>query len=435
MFNKSNPSVLQLDGDLVRVLTVKRNKTEFSVVKASETKLENIRELAAGFEKKEVALLFPRELAVIRLLEIAGDSKESLQAAIAVEIEDGLPFAKETVAWDSEVLGIKNNKTSILFAVTSDGNIREYAKNILPAGLYTEGIVPSSLALYEAYRLSGSYTKESVLIVEQGKARADIVVVENDRLVASRGFNTKENGPEILENIKQTLASLEHGNTPAKKIIISSSCGKQAELKSSLEKMTGLKVEELLLPEESEKQLKNAGAAGRNWNLLLGTALVVLGFSKFSLDLSKNSLQKTEKMSAIRFAKRLSYIGIASLLFLSIVLGFANGCKRKEVDTLRTELSALSVLSGKQWSQTVEQVFKAVPANLILSELNIDNKGDIILRGNGQTRQDITHFLDSLNKVRGFSAQLGYANDIQTGKKQTVQFQMKIEQKYNAVKK
>jgi hypothetical protein len=123
------------------------------------------------------------------------------------------------------------------------------------------------------------------------------------------------------------------------------------------------------------------------------------------------------------------------MLLVSLTLSLVNGCKRKEVDSLRNELGTLNALAGKQWSRTIQLIFKAVPDSLILAELNIDNKGDIVLRGNAETRHDITVFLDTLNKLRGFNAQLGYANDIQAGSRQMVQFQMKIQQRYNTVEK
>ncbi|OGF47335.1 MAG: hypothetical protein A2452_13120 [Candidatus Firestonebacteria bacterium RIFOXYC2_FULL_39_67] len=435
MFKSGNPSVLQIDGDTVRVLTVKKNKADFSMVKAFEIKLGNISELPLKLEKKSVSLLFPRELSVMRTLEISDEKKESIPAAIASEIEDGLPFAKETVSWDSVVTGKIKNKNSLLFAATSSGSINEYAKKLLNSGFSLETIIPSSIALYEAFRISKSYTKEPVLILAQGNDRVDIIVIENDVIIASRGFKTKEIGAEIIDNLKQTLDSVERGNTPVKKIIISSGSGKQAELMESVKKISGVIIEELKLPDALMSEIKSKGASGSGWELLIGMALMVTGFSKLSLDLSKNTLQKTEKLTAIRFAKRVSYGVVSSMLLLSLSLNLVNGCKRKEVDGLRTELSTLSVLSGKQWSQTIQVIFKAVPGRLILSEFNIDSKGDIFLRGNAETRKEITVFLDTLNKLRGFKAELGYANDIQAGNKQMVQFQMKIQQKYNPVKR
>jgi len=432
---KNNPSVLQLDGDIVKILTVKKNKSDISVIKALEVKTGRLSEVYQKTEKEEVSLLFPRELSVIRLLEVLNENKESIPAAVSAEIEDGLPFAKESVSWDYEILGKKNNKTNVLFAATSKDSIKVYAKDILSAGMELEGIIPTSIALYEAFMLSKSYTKEAVLILEQGKDRVDIIVIENELLIVSRGFKTNEKTPDIYENIKQTLDSVGRGNTSVKKIIVSSSCGKEAELAENIKKITEMKVEILKLPAALEKELEKAGVSVEGWNLLFGTALVALGLSKFNIDLSRNTLQKTEKMSAIRLVKRVSYWTVSFMLLLSVGLNMVNGCKRKEVDNLRTELSTLSVLSGKHWSQTVQQIFKAVPDRLFLSEFNIDNKGDIILRGNAEKRQDITVFLDNLNKIRGFSAQLGYANDIQAGNKQVVQFQMKILQKYNTVKK
>ena len=434
MFRKNNPSVLHIDGDTVRVITAVKNKTGFSILGAFEAVPGKIQNITLKLEKKQISLLFPRELAVIRNLEIAEENKESLPVAIAAEIEDGLPFAKEKVSWDSEILGKKNNKSNGLFAATSRDSINEYTKNLRSNGLELEAIIPSSLALYEVYRISKAYTKEPVLLVLQGRERTDIVVVENDLIITSRGFKTRGENGEIIENIKQTLDSVVRSNILIKKIIIGSSLPDSSTLKEKINKLPGIEAEELKLPDAVLGELKILGAEGNGWELLVGMVLIELGFSKLNLDLGKNTLQKTEKLSTIRFIKRSSYAVISFMLFLSLVLGIVNGCKRTEVDGLRAELSTLSVLAGKQWSQTVRAIFNAVPGRVILSEFNIDNKGDIVLRGNAETSQDVTAFLDTLNKVRGFNAKLGYANDIQAGNKQTVQFQMKIQQKYNMVK-
>ncbi|OGF50818.1 MAG: hypothetical protein A2231_04165 [Candidatus Firestonebacteria bacterium RIFOXYA2_FULL_40_8] len=431
MFKKYNPSVMQIDGDIVRVLTAKKNKSDFSIIKTYEVKLSELKEFSAKIEKKQFSLLFPRELAVIRTLDVSKKTKESIPGLVASEIEDGLPFAKETVSWDSEMLG----NSTLLFAATSSDSINGYTRSILDAGLSLEALIPSSIALYEIFKISPLYTKEPVLLLEQGKDRTDIIVIENDLIVASRGFRTKGSGTELIDNLKQTLLSVGRSNSPVKKIFVSSTSGKTAELKESIKKVTETDVEELVLPASLLREITSTGAKADGWNLLLGMLLVVLGFSNLNLDLSKNTLLKTEKLTAIRFAKRVSYSLISVMLLLSLFMGVVNGCKRKEVDSLRSEFSSLSVLAGKQWSPAAQLIFKAVPNKTVLSEFNIDSKGDIVLRGNAENRQEITVFLDTLNKLRGFNAQLGYANDIQAGNKQMVQFQMKIQQKYNAVKK
>jgi hypothetical protein len=66
---------------------------------------------------------------------------------------------------------------------------------------------------------------------------------------------------------------------------------------------------------------------------------------------------------------------------------------------------------------------------MILNEVSCDTKGDVTLRGTVEARTELTKTLDMINRIAGFNAQLGFANEINVGSKQLVQFQITITQR------
>ena len=101
----------------------------------------------------------------------------------------------------------------------------------------------------------------------------------------------------------------------------------------------------------------------------------------------------------------------------------------KQGSDLCAELSTLGGLSGRSWSRVLVDISKAVPSEVVLNELTSDNRGDVTARGTSVTRQGVTTFLENLNKMPGYSAELAFANDAGAGAKLSVQFQMKIRQR------
>ena len=114
--------VMEIFGNSVKTLILKKkDRDNFTIVETLEIKEENteklktaLMNLSSKFNGSKVSLVFPRELMVLRSLPVSSPAADVVSLSVEKEIEEGLPFSKETALWDAEVV-----KGTVLLAATS----------------------------------------------------------------------------------------------------------------------------------------------------------------------------------------------------------------------------------------------------------------------------------------------------------------------------
>ena len=417
MFEK-NFNIVELVNGSARLLSVRRkDKSGFHVLQAAEYPSGLNKALMRG----AVTVMLPRENCVIRTLELKTEGA-ALQAEVLNEAEEGLPFEKEKSLWDSAVMSSAGGKTDVLFSAASSDLFKSFLKPVQPFEKQGLSIVPSTIGLFDLLRRGGAAANGTCMAVYLSKDRFELLVSRNGVIIFSRGASVSEE-PDASAAVKAAAEALAVTGIISEKILSNS-----PELNAKLEK-SGMKTALLSLPPELAAGLKSAGADPGNFALCAGIASALTGHGALKLNLNSNRAQEGRSKDMLAILKKAGFAVSALFLALTAILFFMAKSAEKQAAELRSGLSSLGGLSGRAWSRVLVDVSKAVPSEVILNELSSDNKGDLTARGSSATRQGVTVFLENLNKLPGYSAELAFANDAGTGAKLAVQFQMKIRQR------
>ncbi|MEI7904396.1 MAG: PilN domain-containing protein [Candidatus Firestonebacteria bacterium] len=415
---RNKVDIVELDGKLLRLISVKKEKDTFSLVRAEEVVNYKPGGIKIG---PEFGLLYPREQCLIRELLLKGSEAE-IAAAVKKEADESLPYDRDEVLWDAETISASGSDKTVLFAAASEETVRKYTGLLGLKSHAGISIFPTTLALYELLRMNKVDFKEPSVALYLSSERADLLICGKGSIKFSRGWKLAEK-VEALSEVKQAVEAFARAGTTVKKAFSNSK-----ELNTLLAS-AGFETSLLTLPSGLSSELKTAGVEPSGFGLLAGTAAAALDLGAVRLDLNRNKIESGIKPDTLLLVKKISYVLSAALLFFSLVFFWLSKNSEAKTEACRIELSRLGALSGKPWSQVLTKLYKAVPDGAVLNELSSDIKGEVTLRGVAVSRASVTALLENLNKAPGFAAELGFANEINTGSKQAVQFQMKIRQR------
>ena len=417
MFEK-NFHIIELLNGSARLLSVRRkDKSGLQVVLAAEYPAG----LGKAILRGAVSVVLPRENCVVRTLEVKSEGA-ALQAEILKEAEEGLPFEKEKSLWDSAVMSSAGGKAFVLFSAVSSEQLKIFLKPVQPFEKQGLSVTPSTIGLFELLRFSGAVSNGTSMAVYLSKGRFELLVSKNGVIIFSRGASVSEE-PDPSAAVKAAAEALERAGVVPEKVFSNS-----VELNAKLEKL-GMKTALLSLPTELSAGLKSAGADPGSFALCAGIASAITGHGGLKVNLNSNRAQGDRSKDMLAALRKAGFAASALFLALTAVFFVMAKSAEKQAAELRTGLSSLGGLSGKSWSRVLVDISRAVPSEVILNELSSDNKGDMTARGSSATRQGVTVFLENLNKLPGYSAELAFANDAGSGVKLAVQFQMKIRQR------
>ncbi len=418
MFEK-NINIIELENGSARLLSVqKKDKNSFKVCRAAELSVSEFNKLTL---RGSTTVILPRDKCVARTLDIKAEGA-ALQAEILRESEEGLPFERDRALWDSAAMSSAGGRTLVFFSAVSSEQVKAFLKPVQTLGKRAVILAPSTVALYELLRLTGPAKSGICLAVYLTKARFDILAAGKEAVLFSRGALLAEE-PDILSAVKASVEALGRSG-----IVFETIYSNSAELNGKLE-TAGFKTVLLSLPPEIAAELKAAGVEPANFGICAGMASAVTGHGKLKIDLNRNSAKIGRSGGMLSYLRKLSFAISALFVVLSAVFFFMAKAAEKQGSDLCAELSTLGGLSGRSWSRVLVDISKAVPSEVVLNELTSDNRGDVTARGTSVTRQGVTTFLENLNKMPGYSAELAFANDAGAGAKLSVQFQMKIRQR------
>ncbi len=412
MVNKKSV-LLELSGSCVRALLLQKKDKQFAILKAKVFPVEPDKGITGAltalfleFPKEKITVLFPREKCVFRELEPKEKTPAALKETAEHEAEEGLPFGRENAVLD---YSFYKEKQAGILAAASCRDIDIFSGELMQLKAPPVSMVPTTFALFEAFRHSKEYTKEPSLLVFSNGERADIIACREGTIILSRGLEIRDG--KLEEEVKLTLKALEKD----KKIIT-------GVFTSGIEIKNGIK---LSLPGDFSQKtgLENIS---QDWFLLYGLFLAVTEKDMLILDLLKHVSGKKEGAPIYIKLLQMAAAACAAILVFSGIIYFLNNLASNELEDIKTELSGLEVQGGRKWAAAVSEIMNAVPDEVILNEMSGDNKGEINLKGTAKARKDITVFMDSLNRIRGLASELAFANELATGSGPVTQFMVKI---------
>jgi general secretion pathway protein L len=146
----------------------------------------------------DVALTFPRDLTIVREVQMPLSVKENLRTTVGYEMHKYIPLPPKDVYYDYLITKEDKNQQLIkilLFAIRrQDGDKLLILQEYLGQPISGIGVEPSAMAASLADSLNGRFTTTCVGLVHVGAAGGDVSVYDHGRLAFSRYVGSQGEG-------------------------------------------------------------------------------------------------------------------------------------------------------------------------------------------------------------------------------------------------
>ncbi|MFA5256393.1 MAG: pilus assembly protein PilM [Candidatus Omnitrophota bacterium] len=423
--------------------------------KSPEAAAEGVKKalLSLGFVPERVLLNIPRHLVTARFLKIPSIDAPEIDKIIKIESVKHLPYTDEKVIYGYRIIEKTEDGYSRILLVIAQASIIKDFMDILKRASVSgvKSFSLSSESLYLWHILAGEpEEKGNVMLANLGRSCVDIDVVEDGKLVFTRGAAYSANDPEKIENIIRQI-----------KISISTYQKESANSVSRIE-LTGSKEDvagcyqalskSLKLPVIIIDQTKNI-PINENVNAPEGDVSFtgLMGLSLKSDDIKINLLPESA-MEDARITNTKNTL-IAAILLISILVALAFGILIKKIHDKYVYLASISselkkmepkVAVAKKMIKDVSvtrqimarkplavDVFAEAcgitPAGMSLNTLDFESGKSLIIRGTAPALGDVLRYVTILENSPYFEGvKVKYANKRVSENKETTDFEINI---------
>jgi type IV pilus assembly protein PilM len=141
-----------------------------------------IRELVGrlGVAKSKVRYAISGQAAFIRFVKLPPLEDDNIEQLVTFEAQQHVPFPLEEVVWDYELLESSGEKECVIVAIKTDA-LDEINSAVNEAGILTQEVDVSPLAIYNAYLASYGKPEESTLLIDIGAKNSNLLYMEGGR--------------------------------------------------------------------------------------------------------------------------------------------------------------------------------------------------------------------------------------------------------------
>ncbi len=139
-----------------------------------------------NYKERFVVTSLKGEAVNLRFITFPLMSRSKLLNVLKLEIDKYLPFKREEVIFDVEILKREKRKMSVLIVGTKNFIVEERLSIIKEIGLEPYLITTDSLALIEAFKRSKLYKTETIALLDVGYSLSKLILIEKGMPFFSR---------------------------------------------------------------------------------------------------------------------------------------------------------------------------------------------------------------------------------------------------------
>jgi general secretion pathway protein L len=168
----------------------------------------------AGVRARRAHVGLPRRSVVAKAVELPLVPGADFRRMVGFELERHLPFPASEAVFDFELLDVTPGRPARVLLVAVERRLEERVRTLLrDAGLVPRHV---GVAIHSLARLAAPATRPGRLVLWLEEAEAELAVVANGRIVASRGFPLPADGEAraraLGDEIERTVGSLGEGD-------------------------------------------------------------------------------------------------------------------------------------------------------------------------------------------------------------------------------
>ena len=149
--------------------------------RATQTRMA-IRELVErlGVAKSKVRYAISGQAAFIRFVKLPPLQDDNIEQLVVFEAQQHVPFPLSEVVWDYELIDGDGEKECVIVAIKADA-LDEINESVTEAGITTQEVDVSPMAIYNAYLASYGKPEETTLLIDIGAKTSNLLYMNGDR--------------------------------------------------------------------------------------------------------------------------------------------------------------------------------------------------------------------------------------------------------------
>ncbi len=133
-----------------------------------------------GVAKSKVRYAISGQAAFIRFVKLPPLEDDNIEQLVVFEAQQHVPFPLNEVVWDYELLEGDGEKECVIVAIKTDA-LDEINESVGEAGLGTQEVDVSPMAMYNAYVSSYGKPEETTLLIDIGAKTSNLLYMQGDR--------------------------------------------------------------------------------------------------------------------------------------------------------------------------------------------------------------------------------------------------------------
>jgi type IV pilus assembly protein PilM len=135
-----------------------------------------------GIKSGPVTLCVSGQSVFSRFVKLPPVDKEKVYQIILYEAQQNVPFPMNEVVWDYQLIGRGEGELDVMLAAIKSDIIVQLTDAVEEAGLQTDLVDVSPMALYNAVRYNYSDRAECTLVIDIGARSTDLIFLEQSRV-------------------------------------------------------------------------------------------------------------------------------------------------------------------------------------------------------------------------------------------------------------
>ncbi len=133
-----------------------------------------------GVAKSKVRYAISGQAVFVRFVKLPPLQEDNIEQLVTFEAQQHVPFPLDEVVWDYELLEAGDEKECVIVAIKADA-LDEINSSVNDAGVLTQEVDVSPMAMYNAYRSAYQKSDETTLLIDIGAKTSNLLYMEGDR--------------------------------------------------------------------------------------------------------------------------------------------------------------------------------------------------------------------------------------------------------------
>lgn len=381
------------------------------------------------------SLCLSRNLATVRNLHLPSQNKNEVAQMIELNVSRIVPYKKEKIVFGYQLLGTDDmGYTKVILAILKDDVVERQMKIVEKSGLFIDRIILSTYAVWQAV-LQSQHSQinqtDFYLILDVDYNFTDFIIFSASNVLFTRSINVgadniygknEQELTKLLGEVRQSLIMFyneEINKKPALVFLSGSKVINDWAESIGRELDMPVKVVGSCLPDNCP--IAQEGDAGSKSSL---TAACELALRESSQCLSFVLPQIEIRKSLRENVRNLMIIGVSAVyIFMVICFIFIGAIHHNQRYLNRLKETNKKVIGelGGVWSDfnkidmakeylsrrrlplmALTTLQRVIPSGISISNIDINSKGEVILRGQAAQMSEVFKFISTLEKVEYF---------------------------------